>query len=118
MEITKLPLEERLDKIGQSKPAGRLLRSMSCAGFYEGVSLLSKRKYPEWLQSQIESYYKVQPNTPFLLMVDHAQKLIDQTNPAVTGESSGSARLCELMYQLLIEPFYLINQADKEAETK
>lgn len=100
-DMNHTPLEERLRACSDAEAAPNWKIPLAC--FYEGVTLLAGNKYPEWLNKRIQRAYRAVPTMPFLLMVEHAQNLINRTD-----DEELSFCGCELMHQLLIQPFDLV----------
>lgn len=100
-DMNHTPLEERLRAYSDAEAAPNWKIPLAC--FYEGVTLLAGNKYPEWLNKRIQRAYRAGPTMPFLLMVEHAQNLINRTD-----DEELSFCGCELMHQLLIQPFDLV----------
>lgn len=106
----KLPWKEQL---GRSAEPGGELDEETIASFYEGVCLLAGQTYPEWLLKRLKAAYRAPDDTPFFIMLQHAKKLMDRDvnwdweGEETSPENYGSG--FNLMYQLLIEPFYLIH---------
>lgn len=107
-----LPFDKRLAQRGGPQTF-ECLGEETISSFFESVSTLSGRAYPEWVLSRIKETYYI-PNDPgFLGVLLTAQELCGQDENwdrrAAKGGPPDLGRGFELMYQLLIEPFYLIN---------
>lgn len=110
METMKTPLEERLQARSLSKIMPNPNISLAC--FYEGASLLAGSGYLEWMNEQIQRAFRAKPTTFFLPMVEYAQNLITRAdNDGLTFCG------CELMHQLLIQPFVLVPDHKYQEET-
>lgn len=103
----KLSLAERLGRMKSDREPS-LPRDMSIACFLEGVSILAKTKYPEWLLQKLEQHYSAPDHYPLSMMLLHAENLLGSGDVEAgdTYDYYGSGRA--LQFQLLIEPFYLI----------
>lgn len=107
-----LPFDKRL---AQKAPTQTFecLANETLASFFESVSALSERSYPKWMLNRIKEAYCM-PNDPaFLGILLTAQEMCEQDDDwdqwAEREDPPDLGCGFELMYQLLIEPFYLIN---------
>ncbi len=110
----KIPFAERLDRM-KSDREPHFSRDMSIACFLEGVSILARSKYPEWLLRKLAQHYNAPDHYPLSLMLLHSENLIGSGDEEAgdTYDYYGSGRA--LQFQLLIEPFYLIALSECES---
>jgi len=93
---------------------------MSLSSFLMSVGVMAKQPYPEWLLRRLKTVYSIPDGYSLLGMVVYAKQLYDRaTNWDWEDDSKGPEDYedgFELLYQLLIEPFYLIALADHPRE--
>lgn len=107
MSLPVLPLAQRLQRTEDKSFTG--LFSVGVPYAFDGFAQLAGgMAYLPWLARQIRAIYSQENDPPYEVMVHHADKLIHDESWAEDGY--------DLLYQLLIEPFCLIDCYEKECE--
>ena len=71
-------------------------------GFFQGVELLTKSHYPQWLSGVLKSVYELSDGFTYADLLCHASDMFQKDD----GRSYG----IQLFYLLLIQPFSLIRE--------
>ena len=101
----KQPLQDRLRQMGRAEGGENRLPDDPVTYFALGAGLLAGTRYPEWLMKRLMELYHAPPGYPYRDLVGHADRMLRQEATERQGY--------ELMYQLLIEPFYLMQKKEE-----
>ncbi len=109
----KLSLQERLQACGETE---EWLDKMSVSAFFLSAAELARQPYLVWVLDRLNAVYDTPDNYSLYGLLQYAKQLDDQDfDWDWEYEPEGPKRLgqgFELMYQILIEPYYLMALTD------
>jgi len=110
------------DRLSQMDRRGNdvWLDELTLSSFLMSVGALARQSYPEWLLHRFKAIYDIPDDYSLMGMLMYAKGLYDRdVNWDWEDEPEGPENYddgFDLLYQLLIEPFYLIGLADQPEE--
>lgn len=108
---TPVSLRERLAQLGAAPDAPPVsaapLAKLSGAAVLHGAAACAGAPYPGWLIERLIQQYSAPRDYPYVGFVSHAEKLI---------QSDHREEGYELLYQLTIEPFQMMAEAEEKED--
>lgn len=107
MKIEQKPWQVRLGGAKRKNCEVREIMHQKMNIFLGGVSQLSHPGYADWLLKELDARYEIKADLDLKLVISHLKSLTD------TQDYCEDAY--EALFWLIIEPFYMLEQMEKES---
>lgn len=105
-----IPWEERIRNLKSNRISNAILPEKRFSYFFHGVEMLLQSKYSEWVFDKFFLSRGWNPKLSWGFMIGYIMKWIEEDQEK--GEPTFWPE--QELYYLMIEPFYLINEKEKE----
>lgn len=101
-----IPWEERIRRLEDTSDIGTRLLEENLSCFFLGAGLITQSKYQEWVLENILKKYGIKGTHIYGSLIGFEGDAMDIND--IQDEDF------DIMYRLMIEPFYLINEKEEQ----